>query len=283
FLLGCGRPQTSSKLMVGVSIQPLAFITQAIGGDHVEVFTVVPPGANPHTFELNPALMQKLSRADLLVVNGIGLEYWLENVRGVLGNKPVVVASEGLDIRIDEEEEGHTHNHPAGNPHVWLDPVYAGRQAQRIAEALIRLDGSNRALYEANLASFQQELKALDDEIRSRIEKWPQRRFVCFHPSWVYFAARYGLEQAAVIEKRPGQEQSPQEIAELIRIIGEIRAKAMFAEAQFPSAVAQVIADETGARVITLDPLGSSPQINSYPSLIRYNVAQMETAMGPDR
>ncbi len=273
-LSGCSEKTASGKRTVAVSIQPLADLTQRIGGERVEVFTIIPAGSNPHTFELTPVMMSRISRADLLVLNGAGLEFWAENVCGVSAEKKIVVTAEGWDI-LEEEEEHHAH----GNPHIWLDPIAAQHQARRIFEALVEIDPAGRPYFEANLAALIQALEELNTEIAREIATWKQRQFVCFHPSWVYFAHRYGLVQAAVIEKRPGQEQSPQEIADLIRTVNRIGVRAVFAEAQFPTRIAEVIARESGIRVVTLDPLGSTPETASYFDLLRRNVEAMAQVM----
>jgi zinc transport system substrate-binding protein len=271
----CAKEEPKSdKLLVGVSIQPLADLTKKIGGSKVEVFTIVPPGANPHTFELTPGIMKKMARTDLLVFNGIGLEFWLANVMDALKGKKAVFTAQGLDI-LQGDEEHYAH----GNPHVWLDPQNAEYQAKRIFAALADVDPANRAYYETQTAILLKELEVLDSDIQQEVSTWKQKRFVCFHPSWEYFARRYGLVQAAVIEKHPGQEQSPKDIADLIATVKEIGTRAIFAEAQFPTHTAEVIANESGIRVIMLDPLGALPQTGSYVDLMRYNVAQMAKAM----
>lgn len=264
----------SGKLLVGVSIQPLADLTKKIGGSKIDVFTIVPPGANPHTFELTPGIMKKMARADLLVFNGVGLEFWLDNVMSALRGKKATFTAEGLEI-LQGDDEHYAH----GNPHVWLDPRNAQYQCRKIFAALADVDPANRSYYETQTAILLKELEILDSDIRQQVAAWKQKRFVCFHPSWEYFARRYGLEQAAVIEKRPGQEQSPQEVVDLIAKVKEIGARAVFAETGFPTRTADVIARESGIRVILLDPLGVSPQTCVYVDLMRYNVAQMAKAM----
>ncbi|RPI03670.1 MAG: zinc ABC transporter substrate-binding protein [Calditrichaeota bacterium] len=270
----CAQEETSDKIMVGVSIQPLADLTQKIGGSKVSVFTIIPTGANPHTFELTPGIMKKMNSADLLVFNGIGLEYWLNNVLEALSGKKAVFTSEGLTIL-----QEHHDQHAEGNPHVWLNPQNAIHQAKRIYAALTDVDPTNRAYYETQTAVLIKELTILDSDIENQVNSWKQKRFVCFHPSWVYFAQRYGLEQAGVIEKTPGQEARPKDIAELVETIKKIGARAVFAELQFPARSVEIIAQESNIQVITLDPLGALPQTKSYVDLMRYNVALMNRVM----
>jgi len=165
-----------------------------------------------------------------------------------------------------------------GNPHVWLSPPDAIHQVEAIRDALIRADPAGAAAYRANAAHYVAELRALDTETRDTVATFRTRAFIAFHPAWAYFARDYGLEQAAVIERAPGREPSPAEIAGVIRTARAIGAKAIFAEPEFPTKAAQVIADETGAKVLLLDTLGRGPSY-SYLDTMRYNLAQMARAL----
>ena len=274
FLMNCSsKEDESQKLMVAASIPPLADFVQKIGGSKADVFTIVPPGSNPHTFELTPGLMKKLNHADLIVANGVGLEFWLENVEDNLTGRKIIRAADGLPILAGDEDR-----HAEGNPHVWLDPGNAVHMAERIYTALADVDPGNKAYYENNAAIFIKELEILDSDIQATVESWSQKKFVCFHPAWIYFAKRYGLEQAGVIEERHGMQPSPAAIADLIKTVNEIGATVIFAEAQFPSQMAEVIARDSGIRVVALDPLGSQEK-TSYVELMRFNVAQMSQGM----
>lgn len=274
-VLQCSKPEvTSDKLVVGASIAPLADFVKQVGGDYVDVFTIVPPGVNPHSFELTPGLMTKLSKTDVLVFNGAGLEFWLDNVIDNLKGKKATFTSDGLHIHEDEH-----HDHAHGNPHVWLNPQNAVHQVTKIYSALADADPQHKAVYESNAALYIKHLTIVDQDIAQEVESWAQKKFVCFHPAWEYFAERYGLDMAGVIEKRPGQEPSPRDIVEIIKTVEDIGATAIFVEAQFPSRVAEMIAEESDISVVPLDPLGGSQNLTGYVELLRYNVAQMAKVM----
>ncbi|MBN1482098.1 zinc ABC transporter substrate-binding protein [candidate division KSB1 bacterium] len=271
----CSKPdQQKETLFVAASIPPLADFVKQVGGDKVEVFTIVPPGANPHSFELTPGLMRKLAKADVLVFNGAGLEFWLDKVMDNLAGIKTTVTSKGLTI-LEDDHQHHAH----GNPHVWLNPLNAIFQVKKISLALTDIDPHNKSYYESNAALYIEHLKIVDQDIQDRVNSWEQKRFVCFHPAWAYFAERYGLELAGVIEKRPGMEPSPKDVADIIATVEEIGARAIFVEAQFPSRVAEMIADESDIGLVALDPLGGSQQLFNYVDLLRYNVAQMENVL----
>lgn len=275
FLFCRGRDdQQQDHIVIAASIAPLADLCKQVGGDRVTVFTLVPPGANPHTFELTPEQMRRLADTRLLVLNGIGLEYWADKVIDNFQTSAlqVVWASEGIPVLQDED-------HAAGNPHVWLNPLFAKIQMEKIAAALIQLDSPHASVYATQRDRFGRQLLDLDREITAQVASWQNISFICFHPSWNYFAERYGLVQAAVIEKRPGFEPTPKETMEIIETAKRLHTKAIFAEQQFPMKTSELIARECDARVLVLDPLGSYTANYSYLALLRANVEQMALAL----
>lgn len=280
--IGCGQPApaqspaSEGNVLVVVSIAPLGDFVRHVGGDRVRVEVLVPPGTSPHTFEPTPEQVKILSRAHLLVLNGVGLEFWADKMIQSAGNPNlhVVVTAEGLDILQTADEEGDV----GGNPHVWLDPINAALQVARIRDALVEVDPGGKDVYLRNGARYIEDLKALDRDIMLRVAAFREKRFVAFHWAWVYFARRYGLEQAAVIERMPGSEPSPGEIAQVVETIRRMGAKAIFAEPQLSPRVAEAIAAETGAQVLFLNPLGEPPDYN-YIATMRHNVEQLEKAL----
>jgi zinc transport system substrate-binding protein len=209
------------------------------------------------------------------VLNGVGLEYWADRLVEGAGNPNLIVVdtSQGIEVL------GGDADAPGGNPHLWLDPRNAIVQVSHIRDALIQADPAHADDYQASAESYIDELRRLDQEIAAEVATWSKREFIAFHPAWVYFARRYGLEQAAVIEAAPGREPSPAEVAHIIETAQRIGARAIFAEPQFSTKAAQTIAEESGARVLFLDPLGSSLCDACYPNLMRYNVTQMAKAL----
>lgn len=272
---GDGRPVQNDRLLVVASIAPLADFATQVGGEHVQVITLVPPGASPHTYELTSSQVEQVSRARLLVLNGVGLEYWAEKLIQSANNPRLIVVdtSEGIDILQGDDREG------AGNPHIWLDPKNAVVQAGDVRDALVQADPARADSYRSNAERYVEQLLSLDREIAGEVAAWSSRQFIAFHPAWVYFARRYGLVQAAAIEESPGREPSPAEVAEIVETARRIGARAIFAEPQFSPKAAQTIAEESGAQVLLLDPLGASMDDPSYLKLMRHNVAQMAKAL----
>ncbi len=271
------RQAGKGKLLVAASIPPIADFVREVGGDRVDVLLMVPPGASPHTYEPTPAQMRQLAQARLLFINGVGLEFWAEKAADAAGpSLRLVVLSEGIEI-LDKTDHG------GGNPHIWLSPVRAQEYVKRIRDALIAADPDGADEYRANAAAYLKQLQALDAEIRAAVKTFKSREMVTFHASWAYFIHDYGLHQAAVLETTPGKEPSAAEIAHIVEIIRQTHAPAVFAEPQFSPRAAQVIADEAGVPVLTLDPLGGIPPRETYIKLMRWNLAQLKRGLGGEK
>jgi ABC-type Zn uptake system ZnuABC Zn-binding protein ZnuA len=277
-LSSCGGPgepkQQDARMQVVASILPLADFARQVGGDRVRVELLIPAGASPHTYELAPAQLKAVSRARVLILNGVGLEFWADKVISAAGNPDldVVTVSQGIKILAGDEDS------PGGNPHTWLSPKNVMLQVEKIRAAFAEADPAGAESYRKNADRFQQELRELDQDIRNAVAGFSNRKFISFHSAWPYFAADYGLEEAATVESRPGQEPSPAEIAGIVRKARQLKAKAIFAEPQFSARAAEAIAEESGARVLMLDPLGQPPDY-SYLKTMRFNFSQMSLAL----
>jgi zinc transport system substrate-binding protein len=281
---GCKEPQkdasSQDRIKVVASIYPLSDFVRNVGGERVKVFTLLPPAASPHLYSPAPRDLARIQGARLFVKIGLGFEFWAEDLaRAIAGQSLIEVdTSEGVVVL---QESGHNHGQPIGNPHIWLDPIIAASQVEKIKEALIRIDPDHRSEYEMNASSYLKQLSSLDLEIRDTVRQLKNRSFVAFHPSWSYFANRYGLIEADVIEKSPGREPTPSEIIEIIRKIRQTGTKVIFSEPQLNPKAAHVIASEMGAEILVLDPIGSPDleERSTYLKLMRYNLAAIQKGM----
>jgi zinc transport system substrate-binding protein len=264
------------------TIFPLADFVKNVAGDKVDVVTLLRAGDSPHTYEPSSRDMKAVARATILVVNGAGLDFWVERLKAAASDNLVVVdtsaalAEEGLLLSGgDHDDEGGV------NPHYWLDPVLAQKQVETIASALAAADPDNRDFYLENTADYVSQLHSLDEEIKGVTQSFSSREFITFHPAWTYFAKRYELVEAAVIEEAPGKEPTSKEQMWIIDLVKELNVKAIFAEPQFSTKAADTIADGSGAKVLLLDPIGGpkSAGKDNYIALMRYNVGQMAEAM----
>ena len=286
-------PHAAKKVQVVASILPLGDFCRHIGGKYVDVSVLVPPGASPHAFEPSPSAVAKAMEAKVFVYVGAGLDPWAERLLAAhkRPGQVVVEAVAGIPLIKDvdeheheeaaqEPEEAEHHHHEAGNPHVWLDPLLAEDICRSIAQALMKVDPAHKNAYEVNLAMYLGRLQTLDKDIREVVATFRQRDYVTFHPAYAYFSQRYGLRQVGVIEASPGREPSPGHLQRIIAAIKKSGVKAVFAEPQLSSRVAEVIAQEAGVKVLILDPLGGRPPYGSdYIKLMRHNLAVLVQAM----
>jgi ABC-type Zn uptake system ZnuABC Zn-binding protein ZnuA len=273
-----------------------ADLAQLALGDNVTIETIIPAGVDVHTFEPSPANAQKLAGADLIVMNGLGLDEWALSLLEAAGKseEDVLELAEGIDEsnawvylegeEHDEEEgeehseeEGEEHGHGGTDPHIWLDPkgaaIYVDRIAARVAAELPERAAEIESARDAGLA----EIAALDEELRvgfAAVEA-SARKIVTFHDAFGYFARAYEIEIVGVAVEAPGQEPSAKEIAALIDAIKAAGVTSVFSEAQFPSKVLDQVAAETGATVLEnlySDALGNAPA-NSYLGAMRANAS----------
>ena len=257
-----------------------ADLAQLALGNNVIIETIIPAGVDVHTFEPSPAGAQKLASADLIVMNGLGLDEWALSLLEAAGKseEDVLELAEG----IDESNawvylEGEEHGHGGADPHIWLDPkgaaVYVERIAARVAADLPERAMEIESARDAGLA----EIAALDEELRvgfAAVET-SKRKIVTFHDAFGYFARAYEIEIVGVAVEAPGQEPSATEIAALIDAIKAAGVTSVFSEAQFPSKVLDQVAAETGATVLEnlySDALGEAPA-NSYLGAMRANAS----------
>jgi zinc transport system substrate-binding protein len=287
-----GAAAPKGKLLVAATILPLGDFCRQIGGDLVETQVLIPPGASPHVFEPSPSVMARASQARVFVYIGAGLEPWADKLLAARGPGKITVveAARGLPLTRETGEhhhhenaskEGHEgHRHRAGNPHIWLDPVLAQDICRKIAGAFIQADPGHRAQYEAQLQAYLAALGALDREIKAHAQSWRIKDFVTFHPAFSYFARRYGLHEAGVIEAAPGREPTPRHLQKLVTAIRGTGIKVVFAEPQLNPRVAEVVAQEAGVRVLMLDPMGGrQPYGSDYLKLMRANLAALDQAL----
>jgi zinc transport system substrate-binding protein len=263
-----------ARIKIVTSIFPFADLARRVGGDRVEVISLVPPGASEHTWEPTPRLVANVIGTRVFYRVGAGFEPWVEKLLEASGSTFVTVdGSEGVDLLHETAT--------SANPHYWLDPLAMKAGVTRLVVVLAGLDPDHASDYRARGARTLADLDALSAEILGRTSRFASRRLVTFHEAWDYFARRYGLTVAGTLEEFPGKEPGPRHLAALVRTIREENIRAVFAEPQFSSKAADVVAQECGIPVRLLDPLGGEgvPGRSDYDSLMRYNVSVMEDVL----
>lgn len=272
-LASCGSdpspsPASSSdKPTVVVGFYPLEFITERVAGDLATVETLTAPGAEPHDVELSPQAVGSVGTADLVLYSS-GLQAAVDAAVQTQGgdhsldvNSFAALVSTGTE----HDHEGHGHESDTGekpdgeseslNPHFWLDPERMGDVAEGVADALIELDPANEGSYRSNVDVLIGELENLDDAYVTGLADCQQPDMVTTHEAFGYLAAEYGLTQIGITGISPDAEPSAARLAEVAGIVKETGVDTIYSEVLIGSNIAETVANETGAQVLTLDPL----------------------------
>ena len=283
--LACGDDgDDDGRLRVVASTALIADLVHAVAEDDVDLFTTVPSGADVHGFSPSPELARRVAEADVVIVNGYNLE---ESVLDVIlenrdGDALLVVAAEGLTA-LDGDDGEEDLATAAGDPHLWLSVRNAMVYVRNIATALVAADPEHAAAYREREEAYLAELQALDEEVRAAVAEIerPRRLLVVFHDSFQYFAEAYGLElAAAVLPASASQQASAGDVAEIIELVEERAVPAVYREPQFSSDALDAIADETGARVLTLYSGAFTDEVDGYIELMRANAEALRNGLG---
>ncbi len=286
----------TEKIKVVATFLPIYAHTQSIAGHLADVHCLVGAGTDPHDFQFKPSDMKKLSEAEVIVMNGVGIEMWLdkplEKFRSM--NKTVINASEGLSllenteiIELSSAHEGHHHNegdhcdqHGEGkNPHTWLDPVNASLQVKNILNGLIKADPKNKNGYEKNASLYLAELEKLHQEFKSEVEVLKNKNLITFHDAFLYLAHRYQFKYIGCVEDVPEKKPSPKVLKEIIDLIKNHQVKTVFVEEGYSQRSLHSISRDSGAKIATLDTIEvGKPEANAYLNRMRNNIQALKSA-----
>lgn len=260
------------KIGVIVSILPQQEFVQAIGGDKINVTVMVPPGLDPHTYELKPSQVREVAQSKMYAKLGSGLGFELSYLGSLLSvNKGILICNcaDGIQLLTSsDQEEG-----PGGtDPHIWLSPNDVKIMVQNITRCLASLDPANQAFYEANRDAYITKLTQLDQDIKSGLANVKNRKFMVLHPAWAYFARDYNLEEIAI--EVSGKEPSAQDLARLVDAAKQYNIKIIFVSPQFNTRSAEFLAKETGGTTVLIDDLAPNYIENMY-----YIPGEMKKAM----
>lgn len=289
FLLAIGLVCGFAKPLVSVSVPPQKYFVEKITANTLDINVIIPAGVDEHNFDFKPATMKKLEKSDIYFT--IGLEFervFADKFQSNFANLQVIDTGKDLrnlatshthskddhdehhnhaghddhdhDEHAHGKDEHHTHKHSnshethgENDPHIWLDPILVKIQASTIAKALIAKYPQNKALYEANLIKFQAELDALNAEISALFEKSKNKKFIIYHPSLAYFAARYHLVQIPV--EIEGKEPKTKDLQRLMSVAKKENIKTIFVQKGFSQNAAKSLAKELKASVVELNHL----------------------------
>lgn len=272
---GCAPKETKARLTVVTSFYPMyimtANLTKGIPG--INLVNLTPPSIGClHDYQMTPQDMKALSQADILVINGTGMEPFLDNVVRQNPKLRVVDASQGVEVI---EHDGHP------NPHIFASISGAIRQVQNINAGLERYDPEYLGYYRENARRYLAQLEILKDSMCFALKDVKYRDIITFHEAFPYLAKELGLNIVAVIEREPGAEPSAGDLAGIIRIVRQRKVKAIFAEPQYPAQAARAIARETGANVYILDPVSTGPleDLSYYIKTMEKNLEVLKEAL----
>ncbi|WP_032120760.1 metal ABC transporter solute-binding protein, Zn/Mn family [Clostridium amazonitimonense] len=265
FLAGCGSTQDAEKtdnkvdkrVAVVASFNAMAELTKAIGGDKIELTTIVPSGVEAHDFEPKPRDIASLSKASLFIYNGLGMEPWAKDMLKSIDNKnlEIIEAFKEADlIKNSGEEIGE---HGEFDPHVWLSLKEAKVQANSIKEGLIKVDSNNKDYYESNYKEFSKKIDDLKAEYEKKITSLERKDLVTGHAAFAYLCRDFGIQQHSVEDVFAEGEPTSQKIKELIDLSKKIKIKTVFMEENASPKVSETIAKEVGAKVDTINTLES--------------------------
>ena len=237
-----------SKLKIVASFYPIYEFVKRVGGNNVNITTLIPIGVEPHNFEPTIQQIQNAESADLIIYNGAGLEKWIDKI----DSKFKVDASQGLNLfKGNDSESAGTYD-----PHVWLDPVLAEKEVENIRDALVKVDPANSQYYQSNANKFIAELNTLDNKIKTELTTCDKKDFIAFHNAFTYFANRYGLNQHSILGVTPEGEILPQRLQEVIQTARDLGLNIIYSEDLVDPRSAEVIAQEIpNGKVLVLSPI----------------------------
>lgn len=274
---------------VTASFSILADTVKKIGGSRVAVNSIVPPNGDAHSFEPRPSDSSKLKNSEVLVVQSLGLDNFADKMASAADFKgEKVIASKGIKLRKgeaeDHDEDAHEHDHGAYDPHTWQNPMNMIITARNIAAGLIKVDPAGSAVYEANLASFSNEMRALDEFAHKQFDQIPpaKRMMITTHDAFGYLGDAYGIKIMPALGFSTVQDNSAANMAKLIDQARTAGTKAIFLEnvsnPEILNTIAKELHTEPAAELYS-DALSDGPPAGSYSDMFRYNVMQIAAAM----
>ena len=282
---------SQGKLAVSVSFYPIAYLAEAIGGEHVSVTSVTPANVEPHDFELSPKDVTSLSSAKV-VLSVAGYQASMDDAVSQVSGPSVTDLSGVVDLRhhdgvqehhddapATEAEADHDHDAGALDPHFWLDPSRMQKAADAVEKALAAADPQHASDYEANLKALTATLTDVDTSYTQGLSQCERTTFITSHAAFGYLADRYHLTQAPISGIDPESEPSPADLAAIKQVVQSTGTTTIFTEELVSPKTAQALASETGTTTKVLNPLESAPDSGDYASEMKSNLSELRTAL----
>jgi zinc transport system substrate-binding protein len=290
---GCHFAEESTKnnnsISVVTSFYPLAFFTKEIAGDYAQVSNIS-GNKSPHSYKLSPKDRASLSKADLVIYQGIGLESWTEDTIPELEKNGIKVLEASHDLKLNKrheetEEDNHEvdehddHKHGEFDPHTWLDPILAKQISEEITEKLIEIDPKNKNEYKDNLSKLVIKLDNLDKEYNNYITNCINESAIVSHDAFGYLEKRYNFELHPISGISPNDEPSVKIIAELKNIVKQEKITHILTEKNNIEKYSKTISKETGLEILSIDPMGITPKNSDYFKTSKENILSISKAL----
>ena len=261
------EPKINEQKVVAIaSFFSLYEFTKEIGREKVDVTLLVPSGVEPHDWEPTIKNLQLMQQADVIIINGIGFENWIDNIDSVNSDVKVVDTSIGISIL-------------ESDPHIWLNPVMAQKQVENIVDSLSKVDPLNEKYYKQNGMSYNKKLEELDNKISYEFSSC-KKDFIAFHDAFSYFANQYGLNQHTVLKSNePHEEPTAKSLENIINLARDLDSNVIFTEEAVDKRASQVIANEIGGKVLTLSPLEVGDSQIDYIKKMEENLLHLKEAL----
>ena len=269
-LVGFALPGTASaKIKVAASINDLASIASSVGGDQIECFAIARPNSDVHRVDVLPSYMVKVSRAQVYLKVGLGLDQWADGIIDGSRNEHLTVVDCAENVPVLEKPTAAVTAlmgdvHPFGNPHYWLDPRIGGVIARNIAEGLAKVDPDNAGAYRANAEKFAKQAEEAYARDKAMADGLSNKTMITYHRSWTYLGNAFGFTIAGEAEPVPGIPPTGKHLAELVGIVKAQKVPLFLQEPYFSNDAGQFLAREGGLRVVVMSPSCDSPTAGSY-------------------
>lgn len=260
-LSACQGKKEGGTRTISVTIEPQRYFAEKIAGDLFHINCVTPAGQSPETYDPTPQQMVQISQSQAYFrIGEIGFEQaWMKNLQSQNPDMAVFDLSEGMELIKNEEEaheegEAHPHHHHGSvDPHIWTSISGARVIAQNTYQAFIKLDPENQEVYRAGYQRLIEEIDSTEAEMKQLLQPLAGTAFIIYHPALTYFAREFGLKQLCI--ELDGKEPSPAQLKQLLEAATQSGAKVVFVQQEFDQKNAELIAKETGCRLVTINPL----------------------------
>jgi ABC-type Zn uptake system ZnuABC Zn-binding protein ZnuA len=258
-------------------------LVQQIGRDRVTVTSLLNGMESEHTYTPKPTDILAIGEARMLVQIGLGLEVWVDGLIKNAENRRllIITTSKGVPLlKNQDRDDSPDDSHALGDPHIWLDPENTKLMVRHITEGLLKIDPAHKDDYMRNQAEYIQDLDRTQQQLMMRLKPLQNKKIITHHAAWAYFARRFGFTIRGSIASQAGTEPSAKHLSDLIRTIKTEKIRVIVSEPQLNPKLPQILAQETGAKVVVLTPIsGALPGAETYRSMIEYDVDQLIDAL----